>query len=131
MYTHNIALVGVVGAFVAVLLFSLFTRNLKKFKKFLICGVICALAYIPWLTMLFKQISNVQEHYWVSQFDTRDALDWTFKQMLINGGITVTFKLIFSLLLFSVLLRHIKLKSIKKAKTFKEIFALADNRFWF
>lgn len=128
MYTHNIALVGVFGAFVAVLLFSLFTRNYKKFKKFLICGVICALAYIPWLTMLFKQISNVQEHYWVSQFDTRDALDWTFKQMLISGGITVTFKLIFSLLLFSVLLRHIKLKSIKKAKTFKEIFALADKK---
>lgn len=58
MYTHNIALVGVFGSYVAVLVFSLCTRNYKKFKKFFICGILCALAYIPWLTVLFGQMSK-------------------------------------------------------------------------
>lgn len=128
MYTHNIALVGVFGAFVAVLLFSLFTRNYKKFKKFLICGIICALAYIPWLTVLFGQMSNVREHYWKSIANTFTVLKWVFHNMLVMSGIDVTFQLIFCMLLFVILLRHLKLRSLKNAKKFSEVVKIIDEK---
>lgn len=128
MYTHNIALVGVFGTFVAVLLFSLFTRNYKKFKKFFICGVICALAYIPWLTVLFGQMSNVREHYWKSNANTFTVLKWVFHNMLVMSGIDVTFQLIFCMLLFVILLRHLKLRSLKNAKKFSEVVKIIDEK---
>ncbi|WP_294450121.1 glycosyltransferase family 39 protein [uncultured Ruminococcus sp.] len=128
MYTHNIALVGVFGSYVAVLVFSLCTRNYKKFKKFLICGVICALAYVPWLTVLFKQMSNVREHYWRSELGSFDTLGWIFRDMLICRGNITLFEFIFPILLFFVILKHVKLKSIKGATKFNDVLTLADSK---
>lgn len=128
MYTHNIALVGVFGSYVAVLVFSLCTRNYKKFKKFFICGILCALAYIPWLTVLFGQMSNVKKHYWKSVFGTRAALGWIFHDMLIEKGYITIFEFVFPVLIFFALLRHVKLKAIKGATKFSEVFTLAAEK---
>ncbi|MBD5384673.1 MAG: glycosyltransferase family 39 protein [Ruminococcaceae bacterium] len=80
MYTHNIGMLAALAFYITALAVVLIVKEYKKFKKFLISGVVCAVCYMPWLTVVFKQAGNVQRHYWstpaegIRDFFTRSFL---------------------------------------------------------
>ena len=84
MYTHNVSMVGTFGVYIMLILFSFVTKDWKKLRNFFICGIICAVLYLPWLNVVFSQISNIEEHYWKAVTDFFDVLDWVFDDFYIN-----------------------------------------------
>lgn len=64
MYTHNIAMLSVLGFYIVAGCFTLFTKQYAKLKKFLISGIIAAVVYIPWLVVVIGQFSNVLNNFW-------------------------------------------------------------------
>jgi len=64
MYTHNIGLLSAFAFYVTVLAAALIGKKFKQLKKLFISGVVCAVSYVPWLGIVFKQFGNVQTNYW-------------------------------------------------------------------
>lgn len=129
-YTHNISLVGMVCVYTVLLIVCLIRKEWGKFRRILISGVICAVLYIPWLSVILTQISNVGDHFWETPFNTLDAVKWVFSDIFFSkSGLLVTL-LNFALWidLFFVLIRHIKLKKMKNAKKFRDIVTLPDEK---
>ena len=67
MYTHNVAMIGVLGIYILLVICSLIKKDRKKFLTFFISGAICGLLYIPWLLIVLKQFGNVKDHYWIAE----------------------------------------------------------------
>lgn len=123
LYTHNIAMLGMFSVYVVLLVVCLIRKEYKKFRNFLISGGICAVLYIPWLGVIIGQISAVKSHFWTSDI----SMFTSVKQMCTDIFISKTGFLQFLKLgllafgFFAVLLRHINLKKLKGAKSFREI----------
>ncbi|MGN0686858.1 MAG: hypothetical protein ACI4KA_01980, partial [Oscillospiraceae bacterium] len=64
MYTHNVAMLGTLGVYITMLLFTLVQKDFRRFRNIFICGAISAVVYIPWLMVVFYQFDNVQEGFW-------------------------------------------------------------------
>lgn len=124
MYTHNVAMVGTFCIYVALLLFSAVKKDWKKLRNFFICGGICGILYLPWLKIIFFQLSKVRNHFWVSPYFFNDSLEWIFNDFQnSNTSYLCEFviHLAFSISLFLALLSHINLKKLKGAQKFRDI----------
>ncbi len=78
MYTHNAAMIAAFGTYLVLLGFSLAQKDFRKFRYFLISGCICAVLYVPWLSVLLHQLGNVQNHYWSMEMGSfHSAIDWS------------------------------------------------------
>ncbi|MDE5884630.1 MAG: glycosyltransferase family 39 protein [Oscillospiraceae bacterium] len=64
VYTHNIAMLAAFGIYLVCLIGSVIRKDKKQFLSFLFSGIICAILYLPWLSVLFHQVGNVGNHYW-------------------------------------------------------------------
>lgn len=135
MYTHNISLIGTFSVYLVLLIFCLAGKKFRKFRNFLVSGIISAVLYIPWLGCICSQISNVKEKYWESIFDLSDSLKWTFKDIFSsypNSGWSVLFSItivLFVMLgLFFAGLSHIKFKELKRAKRFRDVIRIPDEK---
>ncbi|MGN1090091.1 MAG: glycosyltransferase family 39 protein, partial [Huintestinicola sp.] len=116
MYTHNIALVGTFSVYVSLLLVSLIEKDFIKFRNFLLSGIICAVLYIPWLSVLLSQISHVKDNFWVSPDGILNNIEWTlmnpFKSFHLNP-LTKILILLMEICILFAFLRHINIKKIK------------------
>ena len=122
MYTHNVALVGAFGMYVVLLAFALISKNYKKFKHFLISGIICAVLYLPWLSVILKQITSVNDHFWTADVEAVETLNWILLGNFSQSLFKVSVPMLLGFLLFFALLKHIKIKELKTAAHFKDIF---------
>lgn len=122
MYTHNIAMMAALSFYIFVSVFSLAEQSYKKMMRFLVSGVICAAAYIPWLGVVLKQFGNVKKNYWSSsEVSIDEIISWTcsihFKQSLFM-------LLIIVILCITLLLCLLKFKNIK---SFEELGGVVKN----
>lgn len=131
MYTHNVSLVGTFAIYVALLLFVLLAKNWKRLRNVFICGCICAALYLPWLSVILSQISNIQDHYWVTPCTFSDACHWLFysyQNSYLSDIISDLIHLLIILIIIAALLRHIDFKKLKGAKTFREVLRLPTEK---
>lgn len=133
MYTHNISLVGMFSIYVVLLAVCLIRKEFRKFRAFLISGVVSAVLYIPWLTVLLSQISNVNDHFWTAAFGWNDALRWIVSDMFMSKtSFCVTIigaAIVVSLIAAAV--RHVDFKKVRGAKSLKEIFVLPEEKSYY
>lgn len=66
VYTHNIAMLAAFGIYLVCLAGAVIRKDKKQFLSFLFSGIVCAVLYLPWLSVLFHQVGNVSNHYWES-----------------------------------------------------------------
>lgn len=131
MYTHNVSLVSTFAVYAALLLLVLISKDRNKLKKVFISGCICAVTYLPWLGVIFSQISNVQKHYWVTPCTFSDVSDWLFygyHNSYVSDIISDVIHLMIILIIIITLLRHIDFKKLKGAKSFKEVLRLPTEK---
>ena len=58
-YTHYFACMAVIGIYVAVFIGIIKLKSFKnKFFNLIVCAIISAICYIPWLIIMFKQIGR-------------------------------------------------------------------------
>ncbi len=82
MYTHYIGLLAALAFYITSLTVTLAGKDLRKFKKFLISGIVCAVCYVPWLAVIFKQFGNAQKKYWSNRLE--NISDFFTKSFLSN-----------------------------------------------
>lgn len=131
MYTHNVSLVGTFAVYVALLLFVLLAKNRKKLRNVFISGCICAVLYLPWLSVILSQISHVQAHYWISPCTFSNVSDWLFynyQNSYISDIISDVIHLLIAIIITVALLRHIDFKKLKGAKTLKEVLRFPTEK---
>ena len=135
MYTHNISMVGTFGVYVTLILFSFVAKDWKKLRNFFICGGICAVLYLPWLSVVFSQISNVEDHYWEAVTNVFDVLNWIFDDFhnsdIPNATgyfIELTARLLTEIIIFFIILKHIKLKELKNAEKIKDVINIPKEK---
>lgn len=80
MYTHNIAMLAMLATYIVLLCMALFSKEMLKFRKFLVSGIMCAVFYLPWLLVVINQFGNVKNHYWEGHFQgvIENAVLYTF-----------------------------------------------------
>lgn len=83
MYSHYYAVMAVFVVWV-ILLAATLVRNRKEVWKILVCGVLIALGYSPWLGVVLQQGQRISNNYWLTRFDW---IDWFFTpaQLMHNG----------------------------------------------
>ena len=64
VYTHYVSLIFAFVVYLICIVFCLIKKSFKQILRYLICGVIIAVSYAPWLVVLLGQTKNVQEHFW-------------------------------------------------------------------
>lgn len=108
MYTHNIAMLCCIGYYAAAILYCLFKKSYKKVFKLFICGIVSSIAYAPWLTVVFKQFSNVKDHFWTTNIDLSSYVYLTAKTVGLH---------IFLLCVFVALIKLLQLGRESKNST--------------
>lgn len=87
MYTHNVAMIAAFGTYLVLLGFSLAQKDFRKFRYFLISGCICAVLYVPWLTVVMHQLNNVQNHYWSNEINSFVmTIEWSALKTISDFG---------------------------------------------
>ncbi|WP_455529734.1 hypothetical protein [Ruminococcus sp.] len=136
MYTHNIAMLGALAIYILVLLFSVIKKDKKRFLSFFISGCICAVLYLPWLTVVLKQFGNVTDHYWKEDFFPIykikeyciTSILYFNSPKLLSAVIENSFSLLFKLLILFFILKNINIKGIKKLSDIKSSPLFSDEK---
>lgn len=64
MYTHNLGLLSAVAFYAIGLAAALLRKEFSKAKKIFASGIVSAVCYIPWLSVVLGQFENVRKNYW-------------------------------------------------------------------
>lgn len=93
-YTHYFACVGACMIYLYVLfVFCKEGRIKRKWKEFLVSGVICAAGYLPWLvSAVIFQVGQVKQNYWIQPLSWRSlggCVKFIFKPFFINEKLNV------------------------------------------
>lgn len=123
MYTHNVGMLSALAFYIVVLIFSAASKNLRKLKSFFISGVVCAVCYIPWLTVVFRQFANVRNNYWQnSEHTLSDIFNWSVNSVIsiYKDSLPAVFMRIF--IVIAVVLIIKKLFKVRKSVTSGKLF---------
>lgn len=136
MYTHNVAMLGAVGIYVILLLYAFFQKKYMKIKHIFISGIAASVIYIPWLIVVFKQFSNVKDHYWTSNYGFFEMIEWMYHDCLSDylyyeSTIVLALKLSLAYLIISAVAVNIKkISSLKSLSEIKDaVNSYIKNRF--
>lgn len=117
-YTHLYACLAIGIIYVLLLLF-LINNNRKAIKKWIICAIIMALLYLPWLIIIIQQLKSVSSGFWISPITFTTVIDYfkfifypTSNYPLLNKVLGIGF---FIISIF-VLLKLFKFKKNEKSK---------------
>ena len=127
MYTHNVGMIGALGLYALVLLFSIVKKDKKRAISFVASGMICALLYIPWLLVVFKQFGNVEDHYWKGRYYSLNEIKeycvnsiiYFNAPQIVNSVIENSLSLLFKLLIVFYIIKNLNIKSIRKISDIK------------
>lgn len=70
VYTHYVSLIFAFCVYLICIVFCLIKKSFKQILNYIVCGVIIAVSYAPWLIVLLGQTKNVQEHFWTDPVNT-------------------------------------------------------------
>ena len=126
MYTHNIAMLGILAFYVIAVLMSFFRKKYRQTVKFIISGVVSGVLYIPWLFVVLRQFGNVKEHFWSSSsISLRNIYNWTIGESFNDGGAMVISNCIIPLVLFislgTLLIPRRNRERLKNIRSFRQI----------
>ena len=130
MYTHNVAMLGALAVYITLLAFALITKDKKKFRSFFISGAVCALIYIPWLTVVFRQFGNVMENYWSTRINFRIITEWMLKSPFNYGSSiwNTLLKTAFGVLLISLVLKFVDIRKIHGMKRLTDVVKAPSDK---
>lgn len=57
-YTHYFCVLTLVVIYVGMLVYFLFSRNVKKIKAWMICAIVTVLGYLPWVPVILQQTKS-------------------------------------------------------------------------
>lgn len=72
-YTHYYALLVMCFLYAGLIIYFIFTNNKKGIISWLICAACTIILYLPWLPVALKQITAVNQAYWISMPTSRLA----------------------------------------------------------
>lgn len=131
MYTHNIGMLSALAIYITAGAMSLCRREFAKTRRFVISGAVCAVCYLPWLTVVFKQFGNVKSNYWSSGgLSLYKAFDWSVLSNLkdFGGNICgVIFPIALALTLCTLVIMKAMSPEIRGAKTLSDIKKLWEK----
>ena len=70
-YTQYYALIAIVGLYISLFICFILLKRYKDIIKLIICVLVSALCYIPWLPSFFSQIGAVESGYWIEPMSLR------------------------------------------------------------
>lgn len=65
-YTHYYALLTMCFLYGGIGAYFVFTKNKKGFTSWLICSACTIIVYLPWLPIALRQVTAVNQAYWIS-----------------------------------------------------------------
>ena len=74
-YTHYFAFVAVLWIY-GFFFLALVCKRREKLKYFLIAAAASLAAYVPWLRVLYAQVSGVRKNYWIAGIDKEVLLSY-------------------------------------------------------
>lgn len=113
-YTHYFACVAACMVYLYLLIALWREHRLKEeIKAYLISGVCCAVAYLPWLVcVVTMQVGQVKENYWIQPLTWRSiggCVKFLFKPFFVNetvnGVLAVLLFLLYAALLLGVVVK--------------------------
>lgn len=116
-YTHYFACVAVAFLYLYLLIFII-KRERKSIKSFLFCCITTVILYLPWLSILLRQVQEVNQEYWIPPI-TLSSL-FTYVQYLFSVRQNIPLSGILLLVFFVVFLHFLFRK-----KTDEDWFAAA------
>jgi len=131
-YTHYFVAINCVIIYIVLLAYILLNKEgnlsrLGEFKKWLISSVLGVVLYIPWLSVLFSQLNQVHESYWIVSPGMNDIINF-LSFTSVNEYSSIIFKILAIILLIGFILISYKLyekyskdKSHKINKSRKEV----------
>lgn len=72
-YTHYYALLVMCFLYAGLIVYFICTKNRKGIISWLICAACTIIAYLPWLPIALKQVTAVNQAYWISMPTSRLA----------------------------------------------------------
>lgn len=72
-YTHYYALLVMCFLYAGIAAYFICTKNKKEFTAWLICAACTVFAYLPWLPIALRQVTAVNQAYWISAPTSRLA----------------------------------------------------------
>lgn len=126
MYTHNIAMLGILAFYVVAVLMSFFRKKYRQTVKFIISGAVSGAVYIPWLFVVLRQFGNVKEHFWSSSsISLRNIYDWSIGESFNDGGAMVLSTCIIPLVILitfgTLLIPRRNRERVKELRSFRQI----------
>lgn len=70
-YTHYYALLSMVFLYVGILIYFVAARYKKGLRNWLLCSCATAIGYFPWLPVALKQITSVNQGFWIETPSSR------------------------------------------------------------
>lgn len=70
-YTHYYGLAAMIFIYLALLVYFVFLKNWKQILYFFICCAATIAGYLPWLGIALKQITAVNQDYWIQPASSR------------------------------------------------------------
>ncbi len=64
-YTHYYALLTMAFLYAGIFLYFIFTRSKKGFAHWSVCALCTVAGYLPWLPIAFRQVTSVNNAYWI------------------------------------------------------------------
>lgn len=127
IYTHYFSAIASIIIYLF-LLFYLIINNKETLKIWFLSTIICILSYLPWLNILFNQISDVTNDYWIKPITIYKVFDYfqfifsPYKGIL--GIILAIILLLILILLFYIVFKNSILTNIEKYYTSTLIFTI-------
>ena len=72
-YTHYYALLVMCFLYAGLIVHFLYTKNKKQIASWLICAACTIIIYLPWLPVALRQVTAVNQAYWISMPTSRLA----------------------------------------------------------
>lgn len=131
-YTQYFACVAVVMLYIVLFLWFLAKGSLWRIRAWFIGAFISALAYLPWLFVLYRQMSTIKGNYWILPLTWR-SLGGCVKYIFLpafTGGLSgvllaVLFFCIDGALFLYLLIRAFKRRDLLSGYAVLGVFALA------
>ena len=82
-YTHYFACVAVSGLYFVLFIWVAW-KNRKDIIKWFVSAFMTFMGFLPWLTIVIKQLKSVEENYWISEIKA-DTVHEFFAFILDNG----------------------------------------------
>lgn len=122
VYTHFYACLTMFLVYLAVLIYILICKR-KLFKKVLLSGIIVAIAFIPWLTVIIKHLTESGSAFWIAPITFSTVIDYVEYIISPNSeSMILNIFLMFGILLMSLYAFY---KFMKNNKNMNEKFFIS------